>query len=68
MYIREIIATGKLPLDEVLDEVEFAEVIYICRPNNPTGYLIPLEEIIQIANYAKKYKCEVILDEAFLDL
>ena len=54
-------------MDEVLDEVEFAEVIYICRPNNPTGYLIPLEEIIQIAKYANRYKCEVILDEAFLD-
>lgn len=67
VYIKEIIAMGKLPLDEVLDEVEFAEAIYICRPNNPTGYLIPLEEIIQIANYAKTYKCEVILDEAFLD-
>lgn len=67
VYIKEIIATGKLPLDEVLDEVEFAEVIYICRPNNPTGYLIPLEEIIQIVKYANRYKCEVILDEAFLD-
>ncbi|QUG40460.1 aminotransferase class I/II-fold pyridoxal phosphate-dependent enzyme [Psychrobacillus sp. INOP01] len=67
VYIKEIIATGKVPLDEVLDEVEFAEVIYICRPNNPTGYLIPLEEIIQIAKYAKRYKCEVVLDEAFLD-
>ncbi|MCZ8538944.1 pyridoxal phosphate-dependent aminotransferase [Psychrobacillus psychrodurans] len=67
VYIKEIIATGKLPLDEVLDEVEFAEVIYICRPNNPTGYLIPLEEIIQIAKYAMRYKCEVILDEAFID-
>ncbi|WP_419960990.1 pyridoxal phosphate-dependent aminotransferase [Psychrobacillus sp. BM2] len=67
VYIKEIIATGKVPLDEVLDEVEFAEVIYICRPNNPTGYFIPLEEIIQIAKYANRYKCEVILDEAFLD-
>lgn len=67
VYIKEIIALQALPLEEVLDEVEFAEVIYICRPNNPTGYLIPLKEIIQIAEYAKTYKCEVILDEAFLD-
>ncbi|SES02732.1 histidinol-phosphate transaminase [Psychrobacillus sp. OK032] len=67
VYIKEIIATGELPLDEVLDEIEFAEVIYICRPNNPTGHLIPLKEIMQIAEYAKRYKCEVILDEAFLD-
>lgn len=67
VYIKEIIATERLPLDEVMDEVEFAEVIYICRPNNPTGYLIPLEEILQLATYAKTYKCDVVLDEAFLD-
>ncbi|MFJ8067175.1 pyridoxal phosphate-dependent aminotransferase [Psychrobacillus sp. NPDC096426] len=67
VYTKEIIAVGALPLNEVLDEIEIAEVIYICRPNNPTGYLIPLEEIVQIAEYAKRYKCEVILDEAFLD-
>ncbi|QFF97899.1 aminotransferase class I/II-fold pyridoxal phosphate-dependent enzyme [Psychrobacillus glaciei] len=67
VYIKEIIAKQGLPLDELFDEIEFAEVIYICRPNNPTGYLAPLEEIIQIATYAKRYKCEVILDEAFLD-
>ena len=67
VYIKEIFATQDLPIDEVLDEIEFAEVIYICRPNNPTGYLVSLEDIIQIAKYAKRYKCEVILDEAFLD-
>lgn len=67
VYIKEIVAIQQLPLDLILDEVEFAEVIYICRPNNPTGYLIPKEEIIQIADYAKRYKCEVVLDEAFLD-
>ena len=65
--INEIIAIQALPLDEIFDAVEFAEVIYICRPNNPTGHLIPLETIKQIAEYAKRYKCEVILDEAFLD-
>ena len=65
--IKEIIATHALPLDEIKQEIEFADVIYICRPNNPTGYLAPLEDIIQIADYAKKHNCEVILDEAFLD-
>lgn len=67
VYIKEIIAAQSLPLDKVLNEIKFADVIYICRPNNPTGYLIPLEEIIQIADCAKKNTCEVILDEAFLD-
>lgn len=67
VYLKEIIALQELPLDEIMDEVEFAEVIYICRPNNPTGFLAPLEDIKKIAAYAKRYKCEVVLDEAFLD-
>lgn len=67
VQIKDIIAAQEIPLAEVLHEVESAEVIYICRPNNPTGYLIPLKEIIQIAGNAKNHKCEVILDEAFLD-
>lgn len=65
--LREIIAIGTLPMNEVLREIEKADVMYICRPNNPTGYLIPLEEILQIANHTKKHDCDLVLDEAFLD-
>lgn len=65
--VTEIIAIGKLQMNEVFGEVEKADVIYICRPNNPTGYLIPLEEILQIAEHAKRHNCDLVLDEAFLD-
>jgi len=65
--IKEIIALQEFPLEKVLQEMENSDVLYICRPNNPTGYLYPLERIIQLAKYAKKYSCEIILDEAFLD-
>lgn len=65
--IKEIIAISSLPMNEVLSAVENADVLYICRPNNPTGYLVPLEEIIQIATAAKRHDCDLVLDEAFLD-
>ena len=65
--VKEILAISSLPMIEVLSAVEEADVIYICRPNNPTGYLIPLEEILQIANHAKRHDCDLVLDEAFLD-
>lgn len=65
--IKEIIAIHALPMEEIKREIEFADVIYICRPNNPTGFLAPLEDIKNIAAYAKKHTCEVVLDEAFLD-
>ena len=64
--IKEIIAISSLPMNEVLSAVENADVLYICRPNNPTGYLVPLEEIIQIATAAKRHDCDLVLDEAFL--
>ena len=54
-------------MEEIKREIEFADVIYICRPNNPTGFLAPLEDIKHIAAYANKHTCEVVLDEAFLD-
>ena len=65
--IKEIIALQSLSIVEVLDAIECADVIYICRPNNPTGFLIPLKEIIQIAELAMRHQCELVLDEAFLD-
>ena len=65
--IKEIIAIQELPLETVHSEIEKSDVLYICRPNNPTGYLHPLEGIIKLAKHAKESGCEMILDEAFLD-
>ena len=65
--IIEIVALQSLPMKKVFEEIRRADVIYICRPNNPTGYLIPLKEVIELAKHAKMYSCEVVLDEAFID-
>ena len=65
--MKEIVALQSLPIDEVLNAIEWADVLYVCRPNNPTGYLIPLIEVIQMAEFARTHQCELVLDEAFLD-
>lgn len=41
-----------------------AKLIYICNPNNPTGYLFPRHDIVQII---EETDALVILDEAYME-
>lgn len=41
-----------------------AKIIYLCRPNNPTGYLIPREEVVRILENTNSL---LVLDEAYID-
>lgn len=41
------------------------EMIFICNPNNPTGWLIDKKEILELANHYED--STFVLDEAFID-
>lgn len=40
---------------------------FLCNPNNPTGRLIKREDMLKIADAAKRLGCVLIVDEAFID-
>lgn len=40
---------------------------FLCNPNNPTGLVIPRDEVLKIAAAAKKLRCYLVVDEAFID-
>jgi histidinol-phosphate aminotransferase len=40
------------------------KLIFLCSPNNPTGYLIPEDEIIRLL---LSVECLVVLDEAYIE-
>jgi len=42
-------------------------LIFICRPNNPTGHSIPENDLDTIIEHAKKDNILVFLDEAFIE-
>ena len=44
---------------------EKTKVIIINSPSNPTGVVLPFENIVQIAELAKKYNLYVITDEVY---
>jgi len=44
-----------------------SKLIFLCNPNNPTGALLQREEILEIADAARKQGCYLVVDEAFID-
>jgi threonine-phosphate decarboxylase len=40
---------------------------FLCNPNNPTGRLLSRHEIAKIGDAARKRKCYLVVDEAFID-
>lgn len=43
------------------------DLVFLCNPNNPTGYLLPQKEILLFWRLCKKYKTALVVDEVFMD-
>lgn len=52
--------------DKIIEEANKnkAKIIFLCVPNNPTGYLMPKEEIERIINNTNSI---IVLDEAYIE-
>lgn len=60
--------------DEFIDEMRFLEVpsqpirmAFLCNPNYPTGRVLKKDDVLKIAEAARKNKCYLLVDEAFID-
>ena len=62
--------TGFHPTAEQIERLVTSKTkaIMICSPNNPTGTIIPRDELERIACIAKKHKLWVISDEIYCEL
>ncbi len=66
--IRHIrIGPGGMPLFSDSD-LEEAEAAFICNPNNPTGILLPGEEVASLAERCEEAETFLLVDEAFIEL
>lgn len=70
------LAVDDIPLsapDFRLDEAALAgrldgyRLLFLCRPNNPTGTLVPRETVEWLLSVAASRDCRVVVDEAFID-
>ncbi|MFH0771549.1 MAG: threonine-phosphate decarboxylase CobD [Candidatus Omnitrophota bacterium] len=57
----------RLNVEGLLKLMPKADLVFICNPNNPTGNIIPKEEILYLAKAARAYGVIIAVDEAFID-
>lgn len=56
----------KVNVDKIIEKAKEVnpKLIFLCNPNNPTGYLLKKEEIIKVINNTD---CVVVCDEAYIE-
>lgn len=54
------------PLDEVLKRMKAVQVVFVCRPNNPTGTVICKNDLLQLFEKGEQYGTTIVIDEAFV--
>ncbi|MDI6802113.1 MAG: threonine-phosphate decarboxylase CobD [Thermodesulfovibrionales bacterium] len=52
---------------EFIQSIKGCNMAFLCNPNNPTGRLLKKEGVMEIAAAAKRLKCYLVVDEAFID-
>jgi threonine-phosphate decarboxylase len=57
----------QFPVREVIQRLEKVDVLFICRPNNPTGTVVAEEDLRQLIEYGAKLDKCIVIDEAFAD-
>lgn len=57
----------RLKPDEFISAMKGIDMAFLCNPNNPTGDVIKKDSVLEMARAAKKHKCILVVDEAFMD-
>ncbi len=50
-----------------IDAMKGCSMAFLCNPNNPTGRLVGRPGILEMAQAAKRHRCYLVVDEAFID-
>jgi histidinol-phosphate aminotransferase len=62
--VDEIVAAGLTADANAPSEKRFASIVYLCRPNNPTGNTCTEEDVRRVLNVPR---CLVVVDEAYFE-
>lgn len=57
----------RIDLTSALDSVSDKSILILTSPNNPTGELIPYDELVKACELAKSKDAVVFLDEAYIE-
>ena len=57
----------KIEVEKVLTAASKVDLVFLCNPNNPTGFLFSQEELMRLLWACKKKDWILVCDEAFID-
>ncbi len=57
----------KPDIKTLTDSLRKMDLLFICHPNNPTGDVMPREDLQHVLAACRKHKTKLVIDEAFLD-
>ncbi|MCR6109852.1 threonine-phosphate decarboxylase [Bacillus sp. A301a_S52] len=57
----------RFPLEELESQMTWADVVYVCRPNNPSGTVISKRDIRVLLERCEETETYLVVDEAFAD-
>lgn len=57
----------QLPMQVIQEKLKQTDVIFLCRPNNPTGTVVKEEDLQLLLDEGKKTGTYIVVDEAFVD-
>lgn len=58
---------GRLNMKKLSTLIEDEDLVILCNPNNPTGTLIPKEQLIDLTKRLKERSGYLMLDETFIE-
>lgn len=56
----------RINIDKIIKHISNVDLIFLCNPNNPTGYLIPKDDIDRLIKKCKENKTYLVMDEVFI--
>jgi threonine-phosphate decarboxylase len=69
LAVRDIFLSSDFTLDEAraLAAMRKTDVVFLCRPNNPSGTLVPKALIGRLLETGREHGACLVVDEAFID-
>ncbi|MTI82035.1 MAG: threonine-phosphate decarboxylase [Firmicutes bacterium] len=56
-----------LPVELISKTMQPGDAVFICNPNNPTGFMVSKSELIKLSVRAREVGATLVVDEAFMD-
>lgn len=57
----------KINIPKLLKSIPKADLVFLCNPNNPAGFILARREILSLLKACENYNTVLAIDEAFMD-